>query len=423
MGRRSGLPRRRPGAAAQGQGRAGLPATERPSAVAVGPAGDGANDWPNPAMFFEFDGVNLNRVADPPNANTVIYTGRMLLLPTGEVLYAAGTPAMYAYQPDPGGLAAWKPTVTACPTDLHPGVSYTLSGTQLNGLSQAVSYGDDAQMATNYPLVRLRNPATGAVFYCRTFDHSTMGVATGAATVSTTFTVPAAVPQAGTTWRSSRTGSRPTRSPSRSIPEAGGHSTSWSTATATATPHCGPISTESGLLARSAPVTSPGWRKTSSLPSRWTPGGTTSSSASPEGGSPTTRSSDMTEPSQAVEQKLARATARRRQPRRPRRPAGAPAARGSKRRKQPTMPTDETEPDGSPAAGNGTAKYLLLDHYFGGANGTFWTFDGTTWRAAGTGEPSDEQGFAQVAFAANRVDMWWDANNAVTIVRSWKYLS
>ena len=79
-------------------------------------------------------------------------------------------------------------------------------------------------------------------------------------------------------------------------------------------------------------------------------------------------------------------------------------------------------PDGSPAAGSGTAKYLLLDHFFGGANGTFWTFDGTTWRAAGTGEPSDEQGFAQVAFAANRVDMWWDANNAVTIVRSWKYL-
>jgi hypothetical protein len=86
--------------------------------------------------------------------------------------------------------------VTACPTDLHPGVSYTLSGTQLNGLSQAVSYGDDAQMATNYPLVRLRNAATGSVIYCRTFDHSTMGVATGAATVSTTFTVPASVPQA-----------------------------------------------------------------------------------------------------------------------------------------------------------------------------------------------------------------------------------
>ncbi|HEX5348464.1 MAG TPA: kelch repeat-containing protein [Pseudonocardiaceae bacterium] len=162
----------------------------------AGPAGDAAGDWPTPTMFFEFDGTNLNRVADPPNANTVIYEGRMLLLPTGEVLYSAGTSAMHAYQPDPGGLASWKPTVTACPTDLHPGVSYTLSGRQLNGLSQAVSYGDDAQMATNYPLVRLRNPATGSVLYCRTSGHSTMGVATGSATVSTRFTVPASAPLA-----------------------------------------------------------------------------------------------------------------------------------------------------------------------------------------------------------------------------------
>jgi hypothetical protein len=29
---------------------------------------------------------------------------------------------------------------------------------------------------------------------------------------------------------------------------------------------------------------------------------------------------------------------------------------------------------------------------------------------------------AQVAFAANRVDIWWDNNNAVTVVRSWKFL-
>lgn len=28
----------------------------------------------------------------------------------------------------------------------------------------------------------------------------------------------------------------------------------------------------------------------------------------------------------------------------------------------------------------------------------------------------------QVAFAANRVDMWWDGNDTVTVVRCWKYL-
>jgi hypothetical protein len=52
-------------------------------------------------------------------------------------------------------------------------------------------YGDDAQMATNYPLVRITNGSTGHVFYARTYDHSSMGVATGTTIVSTNFDVPA----------------------------------------------------------------------------------------------------------------------------------------------------------------------------------------------------------------------------------------
>ena len=54
-------------------------------------------------------------------------------------------------------------------------------------------YGDDAQTATNYPLVRVTNSATGHVFYCRTHGHSTMGVATGATPVSTNFDVPLSI--------------------------------------------------------------------------------------------------------------------------------------------------------------------------------------------------------------------------------------
>jgi hypothetical protein len=70
------------------------------------------------------------------------------------------------------------------------GTTYRLEGTQLNGLSQAVAYGDDYQGATNYPLVRITSDATGHVFYGRTHDHSTMGVATGATPVSTLFEAP-----------------------------------------------------------------------------------------------------------------------------------------------------------------------------------------------------------------------------------------
>jgi hypothetical protein len=36
------------------------------------------------------------------------------------------------------------------------------------GLSQAAAFGDEYQTATNYPLVRITNPATGHVFYAKT---------------------------------------------------------------------------------------------------------------------------------------------------------------------------------------------------------------------------------------------------------------
>jgi hypothetical protein len=49
-------------------------------------------------------------------------------------------------------------------------------------------------MATNYPIVRLTNTGSGAVIYCRTSNHSTMAVATGAATVSTSVTIPTGTP-------------------------------------------------------------------------------------------------------------------------------------------------------------------------------------------------------------------------------------
>jgi hypothetical protein len=40
-----------------------------------------------------------------------------------------------------------------------------------------VAYGDDAQAATNYPLVRITNRASGHVVYARTHGHSSMSVA------------------------------------------------------------------------------------------------------------------------------------------------------------------------------------------------------------------------------------------------------
>ena len=86
---------------------------------------------------------------------------------------------------------AWQPTITSVPAMITHGKTYVVKGTQFNGLSQGAAYGDDFQDATNFPLVRITNIATDHVFYARTHNFSTMGVATGSAPVSASFDVPA----------------------------------------------------------------------------------------------------------------------------------------------------------------------------------------------------------------------------------------
>ena len=129
--------------------------------------------------LYEFDGTNLTPGPIGP--------GSLLVLPTGEVLVAASRVEVYTstgtYDP------AWAPTITNAPSTVVRGMTYKISGTQFNGLSQAASFGDEYETATNYPLVRITNRSTGHVFYARTHNHSTMGVATGSKIVSTNFDV------------------------------------------------------------------------------------------------------------------------------------------------------------------------------------------------------------------------------------------
>ncbi len=117
---------------------------------------------------------------------------RFLLLPTGQILLSTQSQEIRLYTPEASEndpQAGWKPTLSNPPATLVPGHIYTIEGTQLNGLSQAVSYGDDAQMATNYPIVRLSN-SSGKIAYLRTFNFSTQAVATEAAVVTAQVEVP-----------------------------------------------------------------------------------------------------------------------------------------------------------------------------------------------------------------------------------------
>jgi uncharacterized protein (TIGR03437 family) len=144
------------------------------------------------AFFFEYDGTRLNPVPAPAGNTTGSYRSHLLLLPTGQVLFTdIGNSAIY----NPSGSPApgWAPAIANAPASVQAGQTYTISGTQFNGLSQAVMYGDDYQAATNFPLVRIVNTVTGHLFYCRTHDHSTMAVATGSRMVSTEFDVPSSV--------------------------------------------------------------------------------------------------------------------------------------------------------------------------------------------------------------------------------------
>jgi hypothetical protein len=161
--------------------------------VAVGPVDGRKDDYLAPTFFFEHDGAAIERIDPPGNSKGQPYIGRLMLLPTGEALFAAQTPEIYLYQPGGSPDPRWAPAITGCPEAVTALGTYQLCGTQLNGLSQAVAYGDDVSSATNYPLVRLRSKASNKVWYCRTFGHSTMGVATGDAVHSTWFTVPAGV--------------------------------------------------------------------------------------------------------------------------------------------------------------------------------------------------------------------------------------
>src|SRR6185295_7110628 len=149
-----------------------------------------------PTYFFEFDPAtnSIAQVASASTCESETYWGRMVMLPTGQVLYSAGKMAVDLYTPDGAPDPAWLPTITSCPSSVRPGGEYTLFGRQINGLTQCSYYGNDATNATNYPIVRLRSVNSPQVFYCRSSDFSTMGLQTGTVVHSCRFLVPDFVP-------------------------------------------------------------------------------------------------------------------------------------------------------------------------------------------------------------------------------------
>ena len=153
-----------------------------------------------PTSFFEYDPVanSFTPVSGPTGStdNVAPYQAAMLDLPDGSVLYSHMASDLYVYRPEGMPLTSGKPTINGI-TQNSDG-SYHLTGTQLNGNSQGAAYGDDFQMDSNYPLVRMIDSGSN-VYYARTYNWSSTSVMTGNKLVSTEFTLPAGLPQ-GTYW-------------------------------------------------------------------------------------------------------------------------------------------------------------------------------------------------------------------------------
>ncbi|MEY4918608.1 MAG: hypothetical protein RL616_2521, partial [Verrucomicrobiota bacterium] len=186
---------------------AGMPnnlgAVDAPAAMMVngkilcnlGPVG-GFN---GPCNFYEYDYTtdSFTAVGAPGGGST--YGGApfgtsMLDLPDGSVLFVGGqnSGSLFIYTPDGTPLAAGKPVINSISG--NPNGSYHLMGVGLNGISSGAAYGDDEQMDSNYPLVRMTNTVSGNVYYARTFNWSSTSVMTSNRVLTTEFSLPANLP-------------------------------------------------------------------------------------------------------------------------------------------------------------------------------------------------------------------------------------
>jgi hypothetical protein len=153
-----------------------------------------------PSHFWEFSiskkhrNGKLKQVDEPAQApGTSSFEGVFLVLPTGQVMWNDSQTQpneLATYTPVGNVTEKWLPVVSSVSTSLTVGsTNNAISGTNFNGSSQGGAYGDDAQMSTNWPLVRITNNNTGDVCYAKSHDFSTMGVWT-TGTTNAEFDIP-----------------------------------------------------------------------------------------------------------------------------------------------------------------------------------------------------------------------------------------
>ncbi len=146
-------------------------------------ASDVDSIFKSPTYFYEYNYVTnaFTQVSAPdgtPSLNIGSYLTNMLVLPDGNILYGTiGDDQFYVYTPGGTPLAIGKPTINTvskqnCDTLM-------LTGTLFNGISEGAAYGDDWQMATNYPIAKFTDGIN--VYYGKTYNWNSDGVQRGVA--------------------------------------------------------------------------------------------------------------------------------------------------------------------------------------------------------------------------------------------------
>ena len=155
-------------------------------------AGPALGVFSPPTRIFDFDPATntISQIVSPTFLTEFLgaYLSRMLVLPTGQILFSDVCHQLWVYTPTGAPPDNLRPHITAI--EYQGSGVFLLSGEQLNGQSSGSSYGDDAESDENYPIVSLRSDS-GKVYYARTTNWSTTEIATGALPMTVDFTLPA----------------------------------------------------------------------------------------------------------------------------------------------------------------------------------------------------------------------------------------
>ena len=165
--------------------------------LTLSPTPTSADLFPSPTTYYEFDYTTntFTQVGAPMGGTSYAqgcFISNMLVLPDGNVLFCnQADDQYYVYTPGSGPLAAGQPTIAAinrvnCDT-------FQATGTLFNGISEGAAYGDDWQMNTNFPIVRLTDGTN--IYYATTYNWNRIGVvATGSLPDTCIFQLPAGLP-------------------------------------------------------------------------------------------------------------------------------------------------------------------------------------------------------------------------------------